>query len=145
VSYFGENKEELRQMGRFYLVDPDDLSNLQEFAEYLEALFHGPCSIFEDEGELILLENKALVQYLRGLKIEVYPRDHAPPHFHVRSAKVNASFSIATCERLEGHIPGFEELKVKYWHKKAKQQLINAWNSTRPTDCPVGPYAEHVD
>jgi hypothetical protein len=142
VETFRKNKEKLRRMGWFHMVDPDDLDDLQEFAEYLEALFHKPCSIFEEDGELVLLENRALVEHVRGLKIEVYPREHAPPHFHVRSAKVNASFSIANCERLEGYIPSFEELKVRYWYKSAKPKLIDAWNATRPSDCPVGPYVE---
>jgi len=80
--------------------------------------------------------------YLCGLKIDIYPKEHAPPHFHVLSPTIDASFRIDNCELLNGNISGSDHKKIRYWHKYAKQLLIEKWNSTRPTHCSVGFYTE---
>jgi hypothetical protein len=126
----------------FHLEDPNNFSTINEYAEWLEAIFHNPCSIMDDDGELLLLEIKQLVTRLDGLKIEIYPNEHPPPHFHVNSPNVSASFSIENCEKLEGEISSSDKNKVRYWHQFAKPILIEAWNSTRPTNCVVGLYVE---
>ena len=88
-------KSILKERGRFHLIPPEQLDGIQEHAEWLEALLHNACSIFiEDDGEEILLENKELVARVNGLKIEIYSNEHPPPHFHVKSPNINASFSI---------------------------------------------------
>jgi hypothetical protein len=38
------SKTELRAMGRFHLAKPAELDGMQEWAEWLEAILHGPCS-----------------------------------------------------------------------------------------------------
>ena len=130
----------VRKIPYFHLADPSIFSDLDDYAEWLEAIFHNPCSIWEEDGKLLLIEIKQLVVRLEGLKIEVYPDEHPPPHFHVISPNVSASFSINDCEKLEGKISGSDMKKVRYWHQHAKPLLIEAWNSTRPTNCVVGPY-----
>jgi hypothetical protein len=134
-------KEHAKATGRFHLVDPAELDSMEEWAAWLEALLHNPCSIFERDGELLLLENKQLVERLNGLRIEIYPNEHPPPHFHVRSPEVSASFAIEDCRQLDGTISAPAALKVKYWHRLSKQKLIEIWDSTRPTNCVVGPYS----
>jgi hypothetical protein len=89
---------------------------------------------------MFLLENKGLVARVNGLKIVIYPDEHAPPHFHVKSPNINASFSIESCTKLKGKISPQDLNKVKYWYKYSKSLLINVWDSTRPTDCEVGEY-----
>ena len=133
-------KQELKQIGRFELAEPATLETLDEWALWLEAILHGPCSIFERDGEAILLQGKQLVERLAGLKIEVYPDEHPPPHFHVKSPEVNASFAIEDCQLLKGHLASDSMQKIKHWHKFANPKLIEAWNATRPTDCTVGKY-----
>lgn len=130
-----------KAIGRFHLVDPSELDSLEEWALWLEALLHNPCSILERNGELLLLENKQLVERLNGLKIEIYPDEHPPPHFHVNSPEVSVSFAIEDCRQLKGTISAQAAQKVKYWHRFSKQKLIEAWDSTRPTNCVVGPYS----
>ena len=128
-------------MRRFHSVDPSELDTFEEWALWLESLLHNPCSLFERDGELLLLENKQLVERINGLRIEVYPNEHPPPHFHVKSPEINASFAIEDCRQLMGNISAQAAQKVKYWHGFSKQKLIEAWNSTRPTNCVVGPYS----
>ena len=135
-------KEQAKAARRFHLVNPAELETLEEWALWLESLLHDPCSIFERNGELLLLESKQLVDRLNGLKFEVYPNEHPPPHFHVKSPEVDASFAIEDCRQLTGTISAQAAQKVKYWHSFSKHKLIEAWNSTRPTNCVVGPYRD---
>lgn len=136
----GISKDQLKQAGRFELADPKTLDGMDEWALWLEAILHGPCSIFVSSGESILLQGKQLIDRLAGLKIEIYPDEHPPPHFHVRSPEINASFAIEDCRLLTGRASASAIDKIKYWHKHSKPKLIEAWNSTRPTNCQVGPY-----
>lgn len=130
-----------RKVGRFYGVSPSELECVPEYAEWLEAILHEPCSVWRNEdGELILLEIRQLVNRVNGLKIEIYPNEHAPPHFHVKSPNVNASFTIDSCKLLNGTISSKDKDKIEYWHLHSKPLLIEVWNDTRPTNCTVGEY-----
>jgi hypothetical protein len=134
------DKELRKRIGHFHSVDPEELSGFQEVAEWLEAILHEPCSVWEEEGKEFLIEIRALVDRVRGLKIEIYPDEHPPPHFHVKSPNVDASFTIESCELLSGEIQGTDLRKIRFWFKRAKPLLIEKWNDTRPTDCQVGFY-----
>lgn len=134
------NKEQLKTYGLFFSVDPAEIENFEEWAEYLESILHDQCAVMEIDGELVLLEIKALVEKVDGLKIEIYPNEHTPPHFHVRSANVSVSFKIEDCSILEGNISSADYNKIRYWHKHSKQKLIDKWNTLRPTNCIVGQY-----
>ena len=83
-------------------------------------------------------EIRYLVENINNLKIEIRPKEHAPPHFHVISGKINASFSIVECNLLKGKIKNKDIKKIKYWHQMNRQKLIPKWNDLRPDDCPVG-------
>lgn len=109
---------------------------LEESARCLFLLLTGGYSVWED-GRLI--EIRGLVHQIHGLKISIYSREHGPPHFHVIAPGINASFAIADCRPLEGHLAGRELSLVRYWHASARSTLVAAWNASRPTDCPVGP------
>ena len=132
----------LRGSTKFYLVDTGTLESPDDWAEYLDSLLHGDCYILEKNGDLILVEQRQLVETICGLKIEIYSNEHTPPHFHVKSANIDASFRIDTCERIVGGIKRKEELAIKYWWQKAKPNLINVWNKTRPSGCLVGKYKD---
>lgn len=133
-------KEQLKGTRWFHTVDPSELSGLDEFAEYLEAILNNGCSVLELNGELVLLEIKQLVANVRGLKIEIYSKEHPPLHFHVKSATVDASFIIEDCSLLNGKISSGDYNKILYWHQHSKKILIDCWNKTRPSDCAVGEY-----
>jgi hypothetical protein len=133
-------KDQLKGTKWFFEVDPAELDTLEEWTEYLDSMLHGPCTVWEENGELILLEIKARVDKVYGMSIEVYPKEHAPPHFHVRTATVNASFRIDDCLLLDGRIAKDDYAKIRYWHHLSKPILIERWNSLRPTNCVVGPY-----
>jgi len=130
----------LRNTAGFYLVDPKTLDTLNDWTEYLDSLLHGPCAVWEENGELSLIETRQLVEMVRGMRISIFSREHPPPHFHVKSATVDASFRIEDCVELDGHVDRKTYDKIRYWHGLAKPKLIAIWNETRPSDCVVGEY-----
>jgi Domain of unknown function (DUF4160) len=136
-------KDDLMGTSHFHWVNPNELEGIVEWVEYLDALLHGPCKIWEeDNGELVLIEIRALIATVSGLKLEIYPNEHPPPHFHVKSSTTSASFRVDNCERLHGDISHSDYKKIKYWHQFSKPLLIEKWNSMRPTTCQVGAYRE---
>ncbi|WP_346912440.1 DUF4160 domain-containing protein [uncultured Roseibium sp.] len=82
-----------------------------------------------------------IVSLNQGMKIEIFAREHPPPHFRVKYKGGTANFAIADCRVLngDGHVLKYKR-NVRLWWKTNKPKLIKAWNETRPADCPVGAY-----
>jgi len=133
-------KEIARERGRFHLVSPNDLLDINEYAEWLNALLYGQCKVEEYDGELCVVEIKHLVSNSGGVKVEIFSNEHPPPHFHVKSKGLNASFSIENCEVIDGKVTSKELKTIKYWQQQLKPKLIQIWNDTRPDNCTVGEY-----
>lgn len=95
--------------------------------------------IINEDGRRLLLEEQ--VGALDGLKIEIFSREHPPPHFRVSYAGDTANFSIKDCTHLNGTLEKWHRT-IRKWHEEHKQDLIAAWDRTRPSDCPVGKYVE---
>lgn len=95
--------------------------------------------IINDQGQRILTEKT--VANLQGLKIQIFSDEHPPPHFRVAYANETASFSIRDCTKLNGGLKNWER-NIRAWHSANKSKLIEVWNKTRPSDCPVGEYRE---
>jgi len=110
-------------------------STLEELASPLEHLLSGGYAPFG--GRLINIRQR--VATINGLRIEVFHREHAPPHFHVTAADIDATFAVEDCRLLSGTIDRRHQGLVEWWHARARSRLIGIWNATRPTDCPVGP------
>jgi hypothetical protein len=70
-----------------------------------------------DENER-LYSIRALVEYLDGIKIEIYSNEHPPPHFHIKANEIDAVFSLIDCELLKGNIGGREHKMIKWWYGK---------------------------
>lgn len=138
-------KEFLRKTDKFWQINPSELEFFDEWVEYLESILTGPCTLFSDakSGKNFLIFIKARVATIRGLKIEIYPNEHTPPHFHVKSPNISATFRIDDCSIINGEIGANDYEKIIYWYKSgAKKLLVEKWNDTRPTNCIVGNYVE---
>ncbi|MBB3122482.1 DUF4160 domain-containing protein [Pseudoduganella violacea] len=109
--------------------------SLAQLSECLDSLFTEGYSIAADGA---LYEAKHEVGRIKGMKIEIRPREHAPPHFHVTKGDIDASFSIEDCSLLAGSIGSREQRLIEFWHTKSKGSLVKIWNETRPENCPVG-------
>lgn len=112
---------------------------LQESADVLSELLEDGCAVWTD-GTLYNI--KQLVDRVAGLQIQVYAKEHAPPHFHVRSSNVDAVFTVDDCSFIRGNIDRRQQRLVQWWYKRSRPLLVSVWNATRPTDCPVGPIRE---
>lgn len=82
-----------------------------------------------------------LVDRFSGLKVEVFAREHPPPHFRITCGRESANYRISDCTQLNGGLRR-EYRVVREWHAENKGKLVDAWNQRRPSDCPVGPYRE---
>jgi hypothetical protein len=132
-------KDFARSVGMFFRVEPAELTSLDEWAEWLLSLRSGLCQVIERDGELVLVEIRRLVEVVDGrLRIEIYSDEHPPPHFHVKSLSLDASFAIDDCQLMSGGPSASDINTIRYWHRHAKPMLIDVWNSTRPGDCSVG-------
>lgn len=112
--------------------------SLEEATAALEHLLSGGYSVTAD-GRLYNI--RQLVARVNGLRIEIFSREHPPPHFHVRGGGVDATFSITDCSLQGGKIGGRERALIEWWFERSRPVLVSTWNSTRPSDCPVGPIA----
>jgi Domain of unknown function (DUF4160) len=95
--------------------------------------------IINDAGQHHLTEQQ--IGSLNGLKMEIFSREHPPPHFRVIYAGETANFTIKDCTKLNGGLNAWERT-IRKWHIEHKQDLIETWDRTRPSNCPVGKYVE---
>ncbi|MFZ5621860.1 MAG: DUF4160 domain-containing protein [Pseudomonadota bacterium] len=85
---------------------------------------------------------KQLIASLGAFKIEIFSREHPPPHFRVFYQGETNNFRIDNCDPINGDALSRYLKTIRKWHKNNKQHLIHAWNERRPSDCPAGKYQE---
>jgi hypothetical protein len=95
--------EYLLELSRANASSKEQQESLRNFAlpDMLERYLNS--TAFTPDGEII--EIKELVASVGDLKIEVYPKDHYPPHFHVVYGEHVGVFNIETLEMIEGDLP----------------------------------------
>jgi hypothetical protein len=135
-------QEFLRGTPLFHLIDPGKLNTLDDFAERLDALLTGPCKVEEIDGVLVLMEIRKRVDEIdRGIRIEVWPDDHSPPHFHASCPWFTAKFTVEDCVLVgnpRGKMRPGDLNVVRKWHEDAHELLIRVWKETRAGECAVG-------
>jgi hypothetical protein len=120
---------------REYVVEvPDSLAD-----ELIADFILGP---IVQEPDIRLLEEQTINRF-NGLKIQIFSKEHPPPHFRVAFQSSFANFAISDCSMLAGSGEIIKYRKnILQWWRKNKENLIRIWNETRPSDCPVGEYRE---
>ena len=120
-------------------AEVSNAASLQDGTVALERLLSGGYAVWDDDS---LYRIKQLVGRVHGMKIEIYAREHPPPHFHIAGGDVDATFSLVDCSLLEGKVSGRELALVNWWYRRSRSMLLDTWNRTRPVNCPVGPVLE---
>ena len=62
------------------------------------------------------------VHIIDSIKIEVYSREHLPPHFHALYAEYEILIAIKTLETYAGEMPGKQYKATIEWAKLQKSQ-----------------------
>ena len=64
-----------------------------------------------------------------GIKIQLFHRDHAPPHFHAVSAEHELLINIKTLEVMEGSMPKKKQKQIINWAKDNQSNLMEIWHA----------------
>ena len=69
-----------------------------------------------------------VVAMIDGVKIEFYPDEHPPPHFHARYAEFVVQVETRTNRVLRGSLPPAKLNRVLSWAARHQPGLMNAWS-----------------
>lgn len=71
---------------------------------------------------------------LNSIKIDVYSRDHLPPHFHALYGEHEALLVISSLRIYSGYLPARKLNAVRQWasDKKVKEWLLTSFNTLNP-------------
>jgi hypothetical protein len=82
---------------------------------------------YDDSYIEFLLNNpnvvdKQRIETIDHLEVIIYPNDHNPPHFHVKSKdlKIDAKFLIETGEFYKGEISSKDIKKIKAFYQSSR-------------------------
>ena len=62
-----------------------------------------------------------------GIAIQMFWRDHLPPHFHIRYAEHKAEIEIRTLAVLRGNLPKRALALVLEWASEHREELLEDW------------------
>jgi len=68
-----------------------------------------------------------LISTFYGILIQMFWRDHAPPHFHALYAEFEAQLDIRTLEVIEGYLPKRALALVLEWASDHRSELMENW------------------
>ncbi len=68
---------------------------------------------------------------IEGVKIELYFKDHNPPHFHAIIGEYDALIIIETSQIQQGSLPKNKEKSIIKWSKENKGLLMKIWNTLK--------------
>jgi len=71
-----------------------------------------------------------------GIVVQMYLRDHDPPHFHVRYGSFRGRIGIEPVEALEGDLPPRPLGMVLYWARLHQAELMVCWQRVRAEQPP---------
>lgn len=72
------------------------------------------------------------ITIIDGVKIEVYPGDHNPPHFHATYGEYEVLIVIKSGKIYAGDLPAKQLKKVLAWGKENKQLLLEKFKYYNP-------------
>lgn len=82
------------------------------------------------------------IAYFLGIAVDMYYRDHAPPHVHVLYQGYEALLAIEDARVLRGKLPPTAMLVVRRWMILRRAALLANWQRARehkPLERVAGP------
>ena len=72
------------------------------------------------------------IKILDSIKIDVYSREHPPPHFHAIYSEFEELIIIDSLETYQGKLPIAQRKKVIVWAKERKEILLENFKRLNP-------------
>ena len=72
------------------------------------------------------------VKTIDKIKIDIYSREHSPPHFHAKFAEFEELIEIETLKTYAGNLPRVQRKKVTDWAAGNIQFLLDIFNQLNP-------------
>lgn len=72
------------------------------------------------------------IKIIDAIKIDVYSREHPPPHFHALFAEHEELIIIGSLETYAGYLPQVQRNKVIKWALQNKIMLLSNFNRLNP-------------
>jgi hypothetical protein len=72
------------------------------------------------------------LKIIDSIKIDIYSREHLPPHFHAIYAEYEELFVIETLENYAGKLPPVQRKKVIGWAINNKEILFDNFIKLNP-------------
>lgn len=72
------------------------------------------------------------IKIIDAIKIDIYSREHPPPHFHVLFAEYEELIEIETLRTYVGKVPTKQRKKVIDWAIMNKDYLLNIFKQLNP-------------
>lgn len=72
------------------------------------------------------------IKIIDSVKIDVYSRDHLPPHFHALYAEHEELIEIVSLKTYIGKIPAAQRKKVINWAAENKDYLMGIFKQLNP-------------
>ena len=66
------------------------------------------------------------------IKIDIYSREHPPPHFHAKFAEYEELIEIETLKTYAGRLPKVQRKKVADWAADNKEFLSGIFKQLNP-------------
>jgi Domain of unknown function (DUF4160) len=71
-----------------------------------------------------------------GIVIQMFWREHAPPHFHAMYGEYEALIDIRTLEIIRGSLPRRAQALVLEWAAQHRTELMEDWNLCQSKQLP---------
>lgn len=71
------------------------------------------------------------VARIDGVKIQLFAKEHPPPHFHAVQAEYRVQIEIESLRVLNGKMPQAILSKVVSWARPRRQALRDAWDAVQ--------------
>ncbi|MEX0813531.1 MAG: DUF4160 domain-containing protein [Chitinophagales bacterium] len=72
------------------------------------------------------------IKIIDSIKIDIYSREHPPPHFHAIYAEHEELIEIKTLKRYTGRLPKSKRGKVINWAKNRQDFLLENFKRLNP-------------
>jgi len=70
-----------------------------------------------------------IVAIIDGMKVQFFPNEHPPPHFHVAFAEYRALIRIDTMSVWKGTLPRNKLKVLLAWAEPRQSILLATWNA----------------